>query len=114
MKVLWDRGDVSVRDVYQELSLHWPVPYTAVMTMLGVLEGKQHVEIVSAEERGFIYRAVRQRDEVLGEMASEFVARVFDGSGRELVESLIKAGAVRREELEELSRLPVSEGEAVR
>jgi BlaI family transcriptional regulator, penicillinase repressor len=114
MKILWDRGEVSVRTVYEELSLHWPIPYTAVMTMLGVLEGKQYVQIVSAEESGLVYRAVRQRNDVLGEMASEFVARVFDGSGRELVESLLRTGAVRRDELHELSRLPVSEGEAVR
>jgi len=112
MKIIWTRGEATVRDVYEELRLYRTVAYTTVMTMLGVLEGKQHVEKVPGEERAFIYRPVRAKQEIVGDIVADFVARVFDGSGRTLVEYMISSGQVSQEELIELSsRLSDSESE---
>jgi BlaI family transcriptional regulator, penicillinase repressor len=109
MKIIWTRGEATVRDVYEELRQHRPVAYTTVMTMLGVLEGKQHVEKVASEDRAFMYRPVRPKQELIGEMVSDFVARVFDGSGAGLVEHMVQSGEISREELVELSRQPYSD-----
>jgi BlaI family transcriptional regulator, penicillinase repressor len=40
MKIVWSRGAVTVRDVYEELLAKRKVAYTTVMTMMGVLETK--------------------------------------------------------------------------
>lgn len=106
MKILWARGEATVREVYEELRQHRTVAYTTVMTMLGVLEGKQHVQKLAGEDRAFIYRPVLPRDEVVGNMTNEFVGRVFNGSARALVEQMLESGAISREELSELSRRP--------
>ena len=106
MKILWSRGEATVRDVYEELRLHRPIAYTTVMTMLGVLEGKEHVAKVASEERAFIYRPVRPKEELVGNMVTDFVSRVFNGSGKDLVEHVLRTGEISREELQELSRLP--------
>jgi predicted transcriptional regulator len=111
MKIIWTQGEATVRDVYEELRQHRPVAYTTVMTMLGVLEGKQHVEKVASEDRAFIYRPVRPKEELIGDMVTDFVARVFDGSGADLVAHMVQTGEIGREELIELSRLPDSNGE---
>jgi hypothetical protein len=44
-------------------------------------------------------------------MVTDFVARVFDGSGADLVAHMVQTGEIGREELIELSRLPDSNGE---
>jgi predicted transcriptional regulator len=40
MKVVWERGRVTVRDVYQTLLERRQVAYTTVMTMMNILEQK--------------------------------------------------------------------------
>jgi predicted transcriptional regulator len=74
--------------------------------MLGVLEGKEHVGKVPSDERAFLYRPMRPKEELIGSILSDFVARVFNGSGKEVVHYLLQTGEISREELIELSRLP--------
>ena len=111
MKVIWTRGEATVRDVYEELSGRGPVAYTSVMTMLGVLEGKQHVQKVAGEERAFIYRPVRSKDQLVGDMVTDFVARVFSGSNKSMVEHMLRTGKISREDFVELSRLRHLDGQ---
>ena len=106
MKILWTRGQATVREVYEDLRQQRPVAYTTVMTMLGVLEGKEHVQKLASEDRAFIYRPVRPREEVIANMVVEFTSRVFNGSGRDMVEHLLQSGSVSREDLLEISRPP--------
>jgi predicted transcriptional regulator len=40
MDVVWDRGEVTVRDVHQALKTDRPIAYTTVMTTLGRLADK--------------------------------------------------------------------------
>lgn len=40
MSVVWNQGDVSVRDVHRKLNMARPVAYTTVMTTLGRLTDK--------------------------------------------------------------------------
>lgn len=40
MEVVWDRGDVTVRDVHSALRVRRPIAYTTVMTTLGRLADK--------------------------------------------------------------------------
>jgi hypothetical protein len=43
MKVIWRRGQVTVRDVYEELLAQRKIAYTTVMTMMGILESKKYL-----------------------------------------------------------------------
>jgi predicted transcriptional regulator len=40
MEVVWDRGEVTVRDVHEALRARRPIAYTTVMTTLGRLSDK--------------------------------------------------------------------------
>ena len=40
MQVVWDRGEVTVRDVHEALRARRPIAYTTVMTTLGRLSDK--------------------------------------------------------------------------
>lgn len=40
MEIIWERGEVTVRDVYKELRQARPIAYTTVMTTMGRLSDK--------------------------------------------------------------------------
>jgi predicted transcriptional regulator len=44
MKIVWDRGSATVRDVYETLLERRRVAYTSVMTMMNILEQKGHLK----------------------------------------------------------------------
>jgi BlaI family penicillinase repressor len=103
MKIVWDRGQATVRDVYEELRLRRQVAYTTVMTMMRILERKGHVK-VSRADRAYLYRPSRPRQRVLGEMVQEFVDRVFGGSAEPLVQHLVRDRHLTEEDLREIAR----------
>ena len=111
MKIVWERGEVTVREVYEELLERRKIAYTTVMTMLGVLEGKEHLE-KAIGERAYVYRPARPKQEVLGTMVSDFISRVFNGSAKPLMQHLIDNEQVSREELDEIKTMLASEAKA--
>ena len=89
MKLVWARGQASVRDVYEALLEERRIAYTTVMTMLNVLEKKGHLK-KKAAGRSFVYRPTRPQRQVIGGMVREFVERVFGGSAEPLLVHLVE------------------------
>ena len=89
MKLVWARGQASVRDVYEALLEERRIAYTTVMTMLNVLEKKGHLK-KKAAGRSFVYRPTRPQRQVIGAMVREFVERVFGGSAEPLLVHLVE------------------------
>src|SRR5688572_32081783 len=79
MKVVWDRGQSTVRDVYEALREKRTIAYTTVMTMMKILEEKGYLT-KSAADRAHLYRQTKPREQVMGAMVRDFVDRVFDGA----------------------------------
>lgn len=104
MKIVWARGEATVREVYEDLLQRRKIAYTTVMTMLGVLEGKGHVE-KAAGERAYVYKSTLPKQEVIGSMVADFVSRVLNGSAKPLMQHLIDSEQVSREELDEIRRM---------
>ena len=103
MKVVWDKGQVTVRDVQAVLKQRRPVAYTSVMTMMGVLATKGHLKRERIE-RAYVYRATRPAAASIKSMVADFVDRVFDGAARPLLVQLIKDRKLTKKELEDLAR----------
>ena len=104
MRVIWDLGEGTVREVHAVLSGKRQVAYTTVMTMMKILEEKGHLEKAKAG-RAFVYRPVKARNQVVSNMVSDFLTRVFDGSAEALVLSLIKDNKLSNKELDEISKM---------
>jgi len=81
MKVIWPRGQATVREVYDELRDRRAVAYTTVQTMMNILEAKGHLKREPGE-KAHVYAPVRPQQVVVRSMVREFVNRVFDGSAR--------------------------------
>jgi predicted transcriptional regulator len=102
LKVLWDLGPSSVRDVHVALNGEAleAIAYNTVQTLLRIMEGKQLVTHHSAG-RTFIYTPRFSREE----SAARFLDRVFDGAASELMLSLIRAERLTDDELDRMHAL---------
>lgn len=110
MKVIWSRGQATVRDVYDELKSHRTIAYTSVQTMMNVLETKGHLK-KEPGEKAQTYAPVHPQQTVVRSMVREFVDRVFDGSARPLLVHLLKEKGLSAAERRELQKLLDKEGE---
>jgi predicted transcriptional regulator len=104
MKVVWDRGPVTVRDVYTKLLEGRQIAYTTVMTMMGILEQKGHLKKAEGR-RAYIYRPAQPKGKVVGRMVQDFVTRVFDGSAEPLLVHLVKSRKLDEAQLAEIEEL---------
>jgi len=86
MKVLWDIGSGTVRQVLEDLpSQDGERPaYTTVMTMMKQLAEKGALS-VDRERQPFVYAPAVLRDRVLGSRVAQFLQTVFDGQAEDLV-----------------------------
>lgn len=103
MQIVWARGAVTVRDVYEALRARRPVAYTTVLTMLRVLARKGHVR-VDRTSRAHVYRPAHSRHRVIAQLVREFVDRVFGGAAEPLVQHLVRDGRLSEEDLRALLR----------
>jgi BlaI family transcriptional regulator, penicillinase repressor len=104
MKIVWQKGQATVRDVYETLLEHRKIAYTTVMTMMRVLEKKGYVK-TQRVNRAYVYRPARPERQVVRSMVREFVDRVFNGSAQPLLVHLVEDRRLSPGELEELERL---------
>ena len=104
LKIVWERGQATVREVYRDLAAQRKVAYTTVLTMMGILEQKGHLK-KTAGERAYIYSPTKPQQQVVRSMVREFVHRVFNGSARPLLVHLVEDPDVDPQELAELERL---------
>ena len=104
MKIVWQRGSATVREVYEEMLRHRRIAYTTVMTMMGILEQKGRLK-KSEEARAYVYTPAEPQGKVVGSMVQEFVKRVFNGSAKPLLVHLLENQDIDREQLEEIREL---------
>jgi len=104
MKIVWQRGSATVRDVYEELLKTRKIAYTTVMTMMGILEQKGRLER-TARDRAYVYSPTESQGEVVGSMVQDFVKRVFDGSAKPLLVHLAESKNISQKELDEIGEL---------
>jgi predicted transcriptional regulator len=105
LKVLWERGKATVREVYQELQPRdGELAYTTVLSLLQTMEQKG---LVGHESAGKAYRyfARVRRDSVFRRLAGGFLDQVFDGALGEYVARALQSRRPSLSELEELERM---------
>jgi BlaI family transcriptional regulator, penicillinase repressor len=103
LKVLWDRGPSTVREVMEVLNEQRPRAYTSVMSLLAVMADKG---LLVREPRGraFVYRPKADRGRTLKRLVGDLVRRAFEGSTSQLVAHLLDQTKPTAKELEEIRR----------
>jgi predicted transcriptional regulator len=100
LKVLWELGTGSVRDVHDRLSPELGLAFNTVQTVLRNMEEKGLVGH-RAEGRTFIYFPKHSREQV----TSRFLSKVFGGALDQFVLSMLRAADATPEELRELEKM---------
>jgi predicted transcriptional regulator len=85
MRVLWDRGEVTIGDVCDTLA---PLARASVQTMLRILERKRYVRH-RTDGRTFVYRATVDDGTASQRAVDQLVERFFDRSEGALVMRLL-------------------------
>ena len=93
LRVLWDRGEATVQDIWEALHAERGLAQTTVATMLSRLE-RRGVVTRRAQSRQYHYRAAVTEREVQHSMVGELTERLFDGDVTALVQHLLTGDAV--------------------
>jgi BlaI family penicillinase repressor len=101
MRVLWEKGEASVREVTEALEKTYPVAYNTVLTILRILTDKDYV-IPRQDGRAFIYRPAVTRAEARSRALRKVVSTFFEGSPKELAQHLIRTEKLSAKELKAL------------
>ena len=101
LKVLWERGEATVREVYEVLREELPIVQNTVQAFLRVMEQKGFVTH-RVDGRSFVYNARIARDSTSRSLISGLLSTLFDGALDQLVASAFDA---KRPDPEELARL---------
>jgi BlaI family penicillinase repressor len=103
LRVIWERGSATVREIMGELEQTRPRAYTSVMSLMNVMADKGFLK---REENGraYIYSARAPRDKTLTRMVGELLERAFDGSASALVTHLLEQTSPSSEELVEIEK----------
>jgi len=104
LNVLWDRGEATVRDVYEELRVRLPIVQNTVQAFLRTMEEKGLVRH-RTEGRTFIYRPTYERQKTTQHLAEQLLERAFGGAMDQLVQSVLSVRQPTRDELAKLEEL---------
>ena len=90
LKILWDRGSATVRDLHeaiQSAGTDWA--YNTVQTLLRRLEEKGYLDS-RKEGRAFVFTPKLSRDDVLSEELGSLADRICEGATRPLMLTLVR------------------------
>ena len=88
LRVIWDKGEATVQDIWEALHPERQLAQTTVATMLSRLE-RRGVVTRRAQARQYHYRAAVTEQEVQHSMVGELTERLFDGDVTALVQHLL-------------------------
>jgi BlaI family transcriptional regulator, penicillinase repressor len=101
LRVLWEGGPRSVRDIQRVLNESRPTGYTTVLKLMQIMTEKGLVER-DETQRPQIYRARYSQTQTQRQLVSDLVHRAFGGSVKALV---LQALATKKSTPEELQAI---------
>ena len=103
LRILWDRGACTVRQVHDELSRERPSAYTTALKMLQIMTEKGLVER-DERDRTHIYRARLSEETTQRQLVRDLVDRAFAGSSSKLVLQALASKRASAEELRDIRK----------
>jgi predicted transcriptional regulator len=90
MRIIWDKGEATVQDIWEALHAERGLAQTTVATMLSRLERRGVVtRRAPPQSRQYHYRAAVTEQDVQHSMIGELTERLFDGDVTALVQHLL-------------------------
>jgi BlaI family penicillinase repressor len=103
LRVLWERGPSTVRQVYEAMAATRDTGYTTTLKLMQIMADKGLVTR-NEESRTHIYTAMAGEEQTQHELVKDLVDRAFGGSAATLVMRAISANT-SDDELKEIRQL---------
>lgn len=104
LKVLWQRGPSTVREVFEALGEVKTTGYTTVLKLMQIMSEKGLVTR-DETERAHRYAAALAEDQTQRQLVGDLLRRAFDGSAKKLVLQALSSERASAEELTEIRRM---------
>jgi BlaI family penicillinase repressor len=104
LRVLWDRGPSTVRQVHDVLGHERPTAYTTALKLLQIMIEKGLVDR-DERDRTHVYRARLSEGQTQRQLVRDLLDRAFGGSATKLVMQALAARRASADELREMRRL---------
>lgn len=104
LRVLWERGPSTVRQVHDALGRERPAAYTTALKMLQIMTEKGLVRR-DESDRTHIYQARLSEEQTQRQLVRDLLDRAFGGSASKLVMQALATKRASAEELSEIRKL---------
>ena len=98
LRVLWERGPSTVRDIHDEVTLTQAIGYTTVLKLLQIMTEKGLV-VRDESQRAHIYTARYSEQKTQRQLLTDLMERAFGGSPSKLVMQALSSRKASAEEL---------------
>jgi predicted transcriptional regulator len=106
LRVLWNQGPSTVREIHDILNQTKPTGYTTVLKLTQIMAEKALVRRNEVQfQRAHVYEASVPKEQTQRQLVGDLVGRAFDGSAGELVMQVLSAKTATPQELEEIRKL---------
>jgi predicted transcriptional regulator len=104
LKVLWERGPSTVRQVHDVLAADRDLAYTTTLKLLQIMTDKG-LTVREEQMRLHVYRPSHREEETQQRLVGDLLERAFRGSASRLVMQALEAKPASAAELRELRRV---------
>jgi predicted transcriptional regulator len=106
LRVLWDRGPATVRDVHEVISAARPglTGYTTILKLMQIMTEKGLLERDEAE-RAHVYKPRVAREKTQRAIVGHMLDRVFSGSAADLMMQALAAKPTSPAEINEMREM---------
>jgi len=98
MKVVWDRGAATVKEVCDAMSQRKVTAYTTILTLMGILEEKGAL-VHTRSGRAYVYKPLLSRQQATRNQVHDVLTRFFDGSPEKMIENVLENEVTAPEQL---------------
>ncbi len=104
LRILWDHGACTVRQVHGRLTPPQPIGYTTVLKTMQIMFEKG---LLARDEsrRAHLYRAQVTEEQTQQGLVRDLLERAFAGSAARMAMQALSTRKASREEIEEIRRL---------
>ena len=104
LRVLWERGPSTVRQIHEQLSSKRETGYTTTLKLMQIMVQKRLL-VRDESNRSHLYRDAQAQEKTQRQLVKSLVQRAFGGSVPGLVMQALSAKKASAEDLAEIRRL---------
>ena len=104
LRVLWEHGPLTVREVHESLAKDKSTGYTTTLKILQKMTDKGLVRR-DESQRSHVYRPVMKAEQTQRQLVRDLLQKAFGGSPGQLVMQALSEKSATPEELSEIRRL---------